>query len=365
MPMIFAIDGAPQDVEYIELGAYSSSVAALQSALVTLGGKVGDATLKALVIDGLIGPKTTAATNLAFTRYISPGQAPDNFRTGALSQSSVAGSAATLAQLVESENQRRSASTGTVLTTVTKAAAPGSTAVAPYVPQGPPLPANLPASSINPNMVDTQATFIKWSAIGLGVVSLAGLVYLFLKRRGTLGDCGFGETLGSSYTQLLAQIEDTKDDLRECQRQLKAVQPGSSAARNLASRCRKLSIGLDWLRDQERGSRRWQKDLSGWEISSDGLGDPPKVHLRALRKAIQHYKHDAEAALRAAQAGRCTPAQEMYEEAHRMRGQVEAHMDSLGSKRRLTMKMVDLAAPARTMVAVRKALENHCGREKA
>lgn len=95
------------------------------------------------------------------------------------------------------------------------------------------------------------------------------------------------------------------------------------------------------------------------------LGDPPRVHAKALRKALQHYKRSANEALRAAQAGRCLIAQESFEEAYRMRGHVQAQMDSLGGKRRLAQKVIDLAAPARTMLAVRKALETHCGREKA
>jgi len=95
------------------------------------------------------------------------------------------------------------------------------------------------------------------------------------------------------------------------------------------------------------------------------LGDSPRVHARSLRKAIQHYKRSAAAALQAAQAGRCLVAQEDFEEAHRMQGHVQAQMDSLGGKRRFAVKMIDLAAPARMMIAVRKALETHCGREKA
>jgi hypothetical protein len=89
------------------------------------------------------------------------------------------------------------------------------------------------------------------------------------------------------------------------------------------------------------------------------------VHAKALRKAIQHYKRSADAALRAAQAGRCLVAQEDFEEAHRMRGHVEAHMDSLGGKRRFAAKTVNLTGVARTMIAARKAIEAHCGREKA
>jgi hypothetical protein len=95
------------------------------------------------------------------------------------------------------------------------------------------------------------------------------------------------------------------------------------------------------------------------------LGDPPRVHARALRKAIQHYRQEAETALHLAQAGRCMLAQQSFEAAHRMRGQVEAHMDSLGSKRRFAAGKVNLTPLARTMIAIRKALESNCGREPA
>jgi hypothetical protein len=98
------------------------------------------------------------------------------------------------------------------------------------------------------------------------------------------------------------------------------------------------------------------------------LGDSPLKHAKALRKLIVQYGRVAqEVSRRAAEgtAGACLFAQEMFEEAHRLRGQVQAHMDSLGSKRQFAMKKIDLAKHAREMIKARKALEQHCGRKRA
>lgn len=95
------------------------------------------------------------------------------------------------------------------------------------------------------------------------------------------------------------------------------------------------------------------------------LGDTALVHAHKLRKALQHYKADAERALNFANNRQCTVAQEVLEDANRMRGQVEVHMDSLGRKRLFAQKTINLAAIGRTMIAARKALEKNCGREPA
>jgi hypothetical protein len=174
MATIFAIDGA-ESGEIMDFGATSSAVAALQTALVALGQSTNDATLKAIVIDGLIGPKTTAATNRAFTMHIGAGQAPAQYRTGTLSQTLVAANAAALAPLVQAEAQRRgNVSTATVIATAT----PGA------------QPAAKPAPSMSPIYVapaaddSSRATIIKWSAIGLGLVVAAAGIYYFMRRRG-------------------------------------------------------------------------------------------------------------------------------------------------------------------------------------
>lgn len=162
MPMIFAIDGA-EDFGFGDLGAYSSSVASLQTALIALGQKVGDATLSALVLDGLIGPKTTAATNLAFTRYVSG--APSSLATGSLTQSQVSSNAASLASYVNAENSRRGTKPATV---------------APVAVIKPPV-AYIPAAP--PAISDTSTQIVKWAAIGLGGVVVASVLYYIWRAR--------------------------------------------------------------------------------------------------------------------------------------------------------------------------------------
>jgi hypothetical protein len=98
------------------------------------------------------------------------------------------------------------------------------------------------------------------------------------------------------------------------------------------------------------------------------FGDPPLVHTKRLRKLIPQYGRLAkEAARRAAEgtSAACSLAQTLFEDAHRLRGQVQAHMDSLGSKRKFAIQRINLTDHARAMVAARKALENHCGRQRA
>jgi hypothetical protein len=235
MPTIFAIDGAEDSFYgFGELGAYSSSVASLQTALIALGQKVGDATLMALVLDGLIGPKTTAAANRAFAIYVTG--APANFATGTLTQSQVSTNASSLASYVNAELSRRGAAKTTAL--VPAAAAP--TAV---------------TRAAAPAVSDSSAQIVKYAAIGLGGVVVASVLYMLWRSR--QGRPAFG----SAQSELLAQIEDTKQDLRDCQRQHASVKPGSINARNLASRCRKLTIALDWLKREARGSQKWRGGL--------------------------------------------------------------------------------------------------------
>ena len=197
MPTIFAIDGA----EFADFGAASQPVLALQTALKALGNAAGSATLKAIVTDGLIGPKTTAATNLAFTAHIGPGQAPANFRTGALSQAEVAANADVLAGLVALEAERRgyNVPTAKVIATVAKVAASKPTvkkvAVPTYVPTSA-LPAAQAPQSYLPQAAasdDTTMQIVKYGAIGLGVVVLALGAYVVVgRRRPTRAMAGFG-----------------------------------------------------------------------------------------------------------------------------------------------------------------------------
>jgi peptidoglycan hydrolase-like protein with peptidoglycan-binding domain len=176
MPTIFAIDGAEDSFYgFGELGAYSSSVASLQQALISLGQKVGDATLSALVLDGLIGPKTTAAANRAFAMYVSG--APANFATGTLTQSQVSTNASSLASYVNTELSRRGGAKTTAL--VPAAAAPAAVAV----------------RAAAPAVSDSSAQIVKWASIGLGGVVVASVLYMLWRRqqgRSVLRGCDLG-----------------------------------------------------------------------------------------------------------------------------------------------------------------------------
>jgi lysozyme family protein len=89
--------------------ASKADVKRLQSALVTLGKTVVSAQLKAIKVDGALGPKTVAAVNWAFTHHIGSGQAPAGVRTGNLTLEYVKGHAPTLSSLIEAEIKRRGA----------------------------------------------------------------------------------------------------------------------------------------------------------------------------------------------------------------------------------------------------------------
>lgn len=167
--MIFAIDGA-------EFGAFSSDVASLQTALVALGRKVGDATLAALVVDGLIGPKTTAAANVAMRQYVSGASAA--LASGTLSQVQVASSANTLATAVAAEVSRRG---GTVATVVKPAAA-----------------------ALTPTAVsDNSARIVKYAALGLGGVIVASVLYYFWRWRQGKSAFGAVESLHARIARAL------------------------------------------------------------------------------------------------------------------------------------------------------------------
>jgi peptidoglycan hydrolase-like protein with peptidoglycan-binding domain len=174
MPMaeVFTISGSDM------LGAASAPVRELQNALKSLGNTVRDSTLMALIIDGLIGPKTTAATNRAFTVHIGPGQADPEWRTGALSQSDVSGNATQLAQLVIAEVNRRG---GNVPAPPVAAAKPKATSsyVAPYVPAA----AAASQAYAPPSAAAGMDPTVKWVLIGLGVVAVGAAGYLLLAGR--------------------------------------------------------------------------------------------------------------------------------------------------------------------------------------
>lgn len=193
MQTIFAIDGS-------EFGAASQDVATLQNALVALGKGIGDTSLSKLTIDGLIGPKTTAATNRAFTVHLGSGQAPASYRTGAMSQAQVETSANTLAAYIETELVRRGFSAPPVkIVAPAKKATTSTTKTAAAVPTATYLPTTAlkPAVYLPPDASDgpSQGTqIVKWAAIGLGGVVVASvLYYIWRARQGRPAFGGFGE----------------------------------------------------------------------------------------------------------------------------------------------------------------------------
>ena len=188
MQTIFAIDGA----EFGDLGAFSQSLSRLQSWLVTLGQKTGEGTLQILVVDGLIGPKTQAATNLAFSKYFS------GAGVGTLTQAQVAARADELANLVQAGIAKAYPSTAGVIATVAAKEAPKTTALVPYT--APAATPKIVAPTYIPAPVDTssglQADIIKWSAIGLGLVIATAGIYYVIRRRGmrpALAGCDLGD----------------------------------------------------------------------------------------------------------------------------------------------------------------------------
>lgn len=141
------------------------AAAALQNALRALGRAVGgDTSLMNLAVDGSIGPATTAAVNRAFTVHIGAGQAPPQYKTGALSIVDVAGAAGPLTQIIGTEVVRR----GGTLTPTPAPRAPSGGGSA-YVP-----PSQADASS-GPGMPTST-----WALIGLAVLAAgAGAYFIF------------------------------------------------------------------------------------------------------------------------------------------------------------------------------------------
>lgn len=82
-----------------------ASIVTLQKALVSLGLELKNKALSGLAVDGMLGPKTQAATNLALSRYVSGADA--NLKTGKLTRETIGKGAMALATLVMSESIRR------------------------------------------------------------------------------------------------------------------------------------------------------------------------------------------------------------------------------------------------------------------
>lgn len=93
------------------VAASKAAVKNLQAALATLGKVTGSAQLKAVKVDGAIGPKTVAAVNWAFTNHIGSGQAPAQYRTGKLTQTQVLSDIENLTGLINTEVKRRGSAT--------------------------------------------------------------------------------------------------------------------------------------------------------------------------------------------------------------------------------------------------------------
>ena len=214
MPMILAMNGAELDRgSFGDFGAAarSQSVADLQSALVALGKGIRDGVLMKVAVDGLIGPKTTAAVNRAMTVHLGVGQAPANLRTGSLSQQVVVSQADTLTDLITTEIRRRGFSAPAAkkvssikpkVSAAVKAKAAAdvraasmptayvpatSTAVAPAVSPVYRVPASAPSAVGGMDM----NSIVKWSAIGVGVIVVAGIAYYALAAKKSPRLAGF------------------------------------------------------------------------------------------------------------------------------------------------------------------------------
>jgi hypothetical protein len=153
--------------------AYRNPVAtALQNALKALGKAVGgDTRLMSLSADGVIGPATTAAVNIALTTHIGAGQAPANLRTGALSVFDVANAAAQITTLAQNETVRRGGS-------LTPPRPSGGGAPAPYVP---PVPAPGPdQADVTPGIPKTT-----WAIVGVVLLAAGAGAYFMLSGDGS------------------------------------------------------------------------------------------------------------------------------------------------------------------------------------
>jgi hypothetical protein len=201
--MILALNGAEDEFGFADFGAAKSQpVADLQSALKALGNGIRDGVLMKIAVDGIMGPKTAEGANRALTKHLGAGQAPANLRTGLLSQQLITSQIGTITDLIEAEIKRRGFS-APVSKKITTTAAKKTTAKTPDYSKvmAPISPAGLTPSAYTPPAAATAATpvyrvpaaapassggmdsIIKWSAIGVGVVALAGVAYYFATRK--------------------------------------------------------------------------------------------------------------------------------------------------------------------------------------
>ena len=192
MPMILAMNGADFDGfngfgDFGDFGAASQVIVELQTALVALGKGIGDNILSKIVVDGLIGPKTVAATNRALTVHLGSGQAPSNLRTGSLAQSVIVSQASNIASLIEAEVKRRGFNMPTPkkVSAVAKpkpvySAPAATTAMVQYTPPAAAAPTAVAPVYRVPVAASSgmdMAAVIKWAAIGVGAVAVLGIGY--------------------------------------------------------------------------------------------------------------------------------------------------------------------------------------------
>jgi len=125
------------------------AVTRLQHTLVSLGQQTGNKALS-VAVDGLIGPKTTAAANLALKSY-TPGAAA-SLRTGKLTQAQVLANAGVIADLVEAQVTVRSQKAAVA---AKKAPAPAKAAAAARAAAAP--TATAPGEEAEPEVMVPQA----------------------------------------------------------------------------------------------------------------------------------------------------------------------------------------------------------------
>jgi len=260
MPMILAMNGA---FDLANLGAASTAIADLQEALVSLGKGIGDNTLSKIVVDGVMGPKTAAAVNRALTVHLGSGQAPANLRTGSLPQATIKSQAATITQLIQAEVHRRGFSliatkvakpktvvkkTTAVTSTASMipasavpAAAPGASAYTPPAAAA----AVSPVYRVPPSSGMDMDAIIKWSAVGVGVVVLAGVAYYLATRKRAPAMAGFSAVLPQPQMDSLEALMDRSGGVSDIFETMSEIAVGKAQ-----------HVRSDW--QDERLAKRWE-----------------------------------------------------------------------------------------------------------
>lgn len=141
-----------------------SPAARLQAALKALGNTVGDATLKAIKVDGVIGPATARAVNLAIASYVG---ATAEFPNANFTVATAKRQASALAQLITTAVVRNG---GTVAAVRVKHAGGGGGGAVNFDP-----------NAIVPDQPDRR--WIWWVVGGVGSLLALSVVVGMLKRR--------------------------------------------------------------------------------------------------------------------------------------------------------------------------------------